>query len=114
MKPESLLRVIKIAHTIIWAFFATCIVMIPILAFFRHYNVALLLISVVLIEILVLIINQWQCPLTRCAAPYTTEHSDNFDIYLPNWLAKHNKLIFGSLFFAGILFTLIRWAGLIG
>lgn len=113
MKPESLLRTIKIIHTIVWAFFAICIVMIPILAFFRHYNQALLLIGVVLIEVLVLIINQWRCPLTRWAASYTTEYSDNFDIYLPNWLAKHNMLIFGLLFFAGILFTLIRWAGLI-
>lgn len=112
MKPEFLLCAIKILHTIIWAFFATCIIAIPILGFFKHYNLVVLLVGVVFIEILILILNRWRCPLTGWAAKYTTDtHSDNFDIYLPNWLAKHNMLIFGILFFGGILLTLARWAG---
>lgn len=33
----------------------------------------------------------------------------DFDIYLPNWLARRNKLIFGALFVAGELFVLGCW-----
>jgi len=32
-----------------------------------------------------------------------------FDIYLPLWLARHNKTIFGSLFLAGELIVLGCW-----
>lgn len=33
----------------------------------------------------------------------------NFDIYLPRWLARYNKEIFGPLYFVGIGFTLLQW-----
>jgi hypothetical protein len=51
--------------------------------------------------------------LTDIATRYTADRSDNFDIYLPLWLAKHNKTIFGSLFVAGLIFTFLRWTGII-
>jgi hypothetical protein len=38
------------------------------------------------------------------------ERHDSFDIYLPPWLARHNKVIFGTLYFAGIAFALAHWA----
>jgi len=43
------------------------------------------------------------------ADSYTDDHSDNFDIYLPLWLARYNKSIFGSLYAAGIGYTLVKW-----
>jgi hypothetical protein len=47
--------------------------------------------------VLVLIANGGRCPLTTLAARYTMDRRDNFNIYLPEWLARHNKLIFGSI-----------------
>ena len=58
---------------------------------------------------MVLAVNGWRCPLTSVASRYTDERRDNFDIYLPNWLARHNKLIFGALYVAGVAFALARW-----
>jgi hypothetical protein len=43
------------------------------------------------------------------AARYTDDRRDNFDIYLPLWIARYNKQIFGPLFVAGIVFTLALW-----
>jgi hypothetical protein len=43
------------------------------------------------------------------AAQFTDSNADNFDIYLPNWLARHNKAIFGVLFVAGELVVLGCW-----
>ncbi len=51
---------------------------------------------------------QW-CPLSDLAARFTDSHADNFDIYLPNWLAQYNKVIFGVLFIAGELVVLGYW-----
>jgi hypothetical protein len=111
MTPTASLRVIKALHTIVWAFFVGCIIAIPILGFARRYNAAAVLIGVVLIEVLILVANRLRCPLTGVAARYTADRTDNFDIYLPIWVARHNKLIFGLLFLGGILLTLVRWAG---
>lgn len=104
------LRAIKLLHTAVWAFFAGCIIAIPILALMRRYTDALVLIGVVMIEVIILVINGLRCPLTGVAARYTSDRSDNFDIYLPLWVARHNKVIFGLLFLGGALFTLARWA----
>jgi hypothetical protein len=114
MTPAASLRTIRILHTVVWAFFVGCIVGIPILGFMRLYGYAAFLFGVVLVEVFVLIANRWQCPLTAVAARYTDDRDDNFDIYLPVWVARHNKLIFGLLFLFGTLFTLARWAGWIG
>lgn len=114
MTPEASLRTIKVFHTVVWAFFAGCIVAIPILSLRKLYNEALILVGVVLIEVLILFLNRMRCPLTAVAAKYTSERRDNFDIYLPLWLARHNKTIFGLLFLGGALFALIGWAGWLG
>lgn len=101
------LRFIKITHTIIWALFAGSILAIPILAWFDEWTITGILILLVLLECLVLAFNHMRCPLTDIAARYTDDRADNFDIYLPLWLARHNKTIFGSLFVAVLVFTLL-------
>jgi hypothetical protein len=95
--------------TSVWAVFAGAILAIPVLAWYGFWFSAAALIALVLVECLVLAFNRMRCPLTGIAAQYTDDRRDNFDIYLPLWLAKYNKLIFGSLFAAGLLFTLALW-----
>ena len=97
------------AHTIIWAFLVACILAIPLLGWADRYREAMWLTGIVFAEIFVLILNDWQCPLTGLAARHTDDRRDNFDIYLPTWLARHNKVIFGSLFVAGEVTVILRW-----
>lgn len=103
------LILVKLLHTVVWAFFGGCVVLIPVAAVGRRFGLALVLIGLVLIEVLVLAANAWRCPLTGVAARYTAQRQDNFDIYLPLWLARYNKQIFGTLYLAGILVTLGVW-----
>jgi len=100
------LRAIKVIHTIAWAFFVGCIIAIPICALTQRPGLAGIFIGIVFLEVLVLVINKWRCPLTGVAARYTDDRRDNFDIYLPQWLARHNKLIFGALYVFGVFVTL--------
>lgn len=111
MTTPAALRAVKIVHTFAWALFAGCIVAIPIVAWRKDFIAAMALIAVVLVEVLVLVTNRFRCPLTDVAARYTDDRRDNFDIYLPLWLARYNKQVFGTLFVAGILFTLLMWRG---
>lgn len=106
------LKTVKVIHTLAWAFFAGCIFAFPIVAWHGDFHLAAVLIAFVLIEVGILASNGMRCPLTAVAARFTDDRRDNFDIYLPLWLARHNKLIFGWLFVAGLAFTLARWAGL--
>jgi hypothetical protein len=110
MNPGIQLRAVKTVHTIAWALFAGCIVALPVAAWSRDFRLASILIAVVLVEVVILLANRFRCPLTGVAARYTDDRSDNFDIYLPLWIARYNKQIFGTLFVAGVLFTLVSWA----
>ena len=105
------LRRVKVLHTVVWAFFAACIVAIPVAAACGALRLALMLVAIVAIEVFVLLLNNLRCPLTEVAARYTSDRQDNFDIYLPLWLARHNKLIFGVLYLVGIVYTLALWRG---
>jgi len=114
MKPETSLRLIKWIHTIVWAFFAGCILAIPFFAWFRRFDLAVALIAAVMVEVLILAVNRMRCPLTGVAARFTDDRKDNFDIFLPLWIARHNKTIFGLLFVGGVIFTLALWMEWVG
>lgn len=114
MSPSASLRSVKLLHTVVWAFFAGCIFWIPVYAWRGDLRGAVVLIGIVSIEVAIILGNRWSCPLTGVAARYTNDRRDNFDIYLPLWLARWNKEIFGALFVLGVLLTLARWRGWIG
>ena len=84
---------IELLHTAIWLFFAGCIVAILVAGARRQFLWAAALTGLVLVECAVLAVNRGRCPLTDLAARYTDEPTDSFDIYLPLWLARHNKTI---------------------
>jgi hypothetical protein len=48
-------------------------------------------------------------PTLDLAAKFAAGRADNFDIYLPNVLAKHNKTILGVLFVVDELAVLGCW-----
>lgn len=103
------LRSIRLAHTIAWAFFAGCIVGIPLAARRDGFRLAALLAALVSVELVILAANRCRCPLTAVAARYTEDRRPNFDIYLPEWLARYNKEIFGTLLVAGLAYAVLRW-----
>lgn len=104
-----MLTAIKLLHTIVWAALAGAIVALPLLAAQGAFRLVAILSVVILIECGVLLANGWKCPLTDLAEKYTADRSPNFDIYMPNWLARHNKTIFGALFLINEAFALVEW-----
>ena len=91
MKAATALLLVKLVHTFVWALFAGLIVAIPLASFHGRHAIA-----------------AWSA--VAVAARYTDERHDSFDIYLPPWLARHNKVIFGTLYLAGIAFAFAHWA----
>ena len=109
MQSISALVRVKVLHTAIWLFFVGCIVAIPVAGARREFHRAALLSAILWLECAVLALNRGRCPLTDVADRYTVDRADNFDIYLPVWLARYNKAIFGTLFITGELFVLVYW-----
>lgn len=105
----NVLRAIRLLHTVIWVLFVGCIIAIPVMSWRNNHIAAAVFALIVFAEVIVLAFNKWTCPLTPWAARYTDERSGNFDIFLPEWIARYNKHIFGPLYFAGVVFALIRW-----
>jgi hypothetical protein len=101
---------IKVLHTLVWAFFVAVIFYILYCGYFNRITAyTWIAIALVFLEGLILLTFKMFCPLTLIARKYSTSTKDNFDIYLPNWLAKYNKSIFTTLFIIGFLLVLIRY-----
>ena len=68
-------------------------------------------IGLIIGEGLVLWLFKMFCPITVLARKYSDSDKDNFDIFLPNWLARYNKIIFTSIYFVGVIIVLLRVLG---
>lgn len=107
MKSEIKLHRLKIIHTLIWVFFNVVFFYLLYAAIVNKIDYLVWIgIGLILLEVIVLLIFKMMCPLTLIARSYSNSPKENFDIYLPNWLAKNNKLIY-SIFFIIILGVLI-------
>jgi hypothetical protein len=105
------LTLIKTIHTIIWIFFNVVI-------FYLLYAVIAGKIDkwiwigfgLFLLEAIILLSFKMKCPLTIIARRYSDSDKHNFDIYIPNWLAKHNIKIYISILVIIILILIYRLA----
>lgn len=98
MTADTKLIILKSIHTIIWIFYNVVI-------FYLFYSVwinqidrwAWICISLILLEMLILVVFRRVCPITIIASRYSKSARYNFDIYLPNWLARYNQEIYSVI-----------------
>ena len=109
MTPEAKLTSLKILHTAIWLFFNVVIFYALYAVIADKINIWVwLCLGAVAVEGIVLLIFNRFCPITLVARKYSNSEKDNFDIYLPNWLAKYNKLIYTSIVGIIVLILIYR------
>lgn len=109
MTNTAKLNIIKLVHTIIWLFFNVVIFYLYYAAITNKIDKWVwICIGLILLEGLVLLLFKKLCPITVIARKYSDSTKDNFDIFLPLWLAKHNKLIYTSLFIIVLVFLGFR------
>ena len=103
------LTLIKTIHTMIWLFFNVVI-------FYLLYSVIVnkidkwvwICIGLIVLEGIILLIFKKICPVTLIARKYSNSQKDNFDIYLPNWLARYNKEIYTVIVLIAIAILIYR------
>lgn len=104
MNAQSRLLLIKTIHTLIWGFFVGAIGYVFYSGVADHVTGYTWLASGLVVgEGLVLLLFKNQCPLTLVARKYSGSPADNFDIFLPNWLARYNKQIFTTIYLIAML-----------
>jgi hypothetical protein len=108
-KNYSKLLYYKWLHTIIWAYLAFNIFYVLAAGIFGFLNfyVYFSIISI-FVEMIVLLMFKWRCPITVVAEKYTKNPEVGFDIFLPKVIAKYNKTIFSIIFTIGLLLILLR------
>ncbi|MDZ4795517.1 MAG: hypothetical protein SGI83_14645 [Bacteroidota bacterium] len=93
------LTLLKTLHTLIWLFFNVVIFYLYYAAITNKIDKWVWIgIGLIVLEGMVLLIFKRLCPVTLLARKYSDSTKDNFDIFLPNWLAKYNKLIYTTVF----------------
>ena len=103
------LFIIKSIHTLIWLFYNVVIFYLLYAAIADKIDQwAWICVGLVVLEGLVLLLFNWFCPLTIIARKYSDSTKANFDIFLPNWLAKHNKQIYTGIFAIAMTILLYR------
>ena len=109
MNDNDKLLLIKWLHTVIWLFFNVVIFYLLYAVIADRIDIWVwICIGLVVLEGLVLLAFKLFCPLTVMARKYSDSTKDNFDIFLPNWLAKYNKLIYTSIFGMAIVILIYR------
>lgn len=109
MTADTKLILIKILHTVVWVFFNVVIFYMLYAAVTNKLDRWLWIgYGFFILEGLVLYAYNYYCPLTVWARRYSDSPRDNFDIYLPNWLAKYNKLIYSTILGIIVLITIYQ------
>jgi hypothetical protein len=106
---DQKLLFIKVLHTLIWVFFNVVI-------FYLLYAVVTnridkwvwICLGLIVLEGLVLLLFKKMCPITVVARKYSDSKQDNFDIFLPNWLARYNKEIYTSIVLVSVIILIYR------
>lgn len=104
-----MLTVIKLVHTAIFFLLAACVLYILFCALSNRYSRRTsLAIALIFIEGIVLVLNDWECPLTTLAQRVGAAQGGVADIFLPRILADHLFEICTPLFVCSTLLLLIR------
>lgn len=109
MRNETKLTIIRIIHTMIWLFFNVVIFYMLYAAITNKLDIWLWTgYGLFVLEGIILLLFKFFCPLTVMARKYSDSTKANFDIYLPHWLAKYNKLIYTSILAVIVLITIYQ------
>lgn len=105
-----MLRFIKSIHTFIWIVMSASNFAAFYFASIGRFDAWFWIPCILIVsEILVIVFNKWRCPITPIAEKYTADRKSNFDIYLPEWLAKSNIKIFSVIIVVEILILAVKY-----
>jgi len=108
-RKRANLTLIKSVHTLIWLFFNVVIFYMLYAVINNKLDVWLWVgYGLIVAESITLLIFNKMCPLTIVARRYSQSQRYNFDIYLPEWLARYNKQLYSVIVLIVIVITVYK------
>lgn len=96
---SKLIYYIKLIHSLLFILIVVCTVYVFITAALDQISaLTWWAFGVALAELLILMFNNWRCPLTELAEERGAEVGSVADLFLPKWLSDHLFTIFGIVF----------------
>jgi len=90
---------IKLVHSFLFFLIGICTIYVFVAAIVDAITtLTWIAFGVAVIELLVLLLNNWQCPLTDLAESHGAEIGSVADLFLPQWLSDHLFIVFGVIF----------------
>jgi hypothetical protein len=103
------LLIIRILHTLVWVFFNAVLAYLFYAVIINKIDKCIWIgLGLFVLEAIILVLFKMICPLTIMARKYSDSDKENFDIFLPEWLAKHNKTIYTGLLGVVIIILIYR------
>ncbi len=99
---------IKLVHSFLFLLIGISTIYVFFAAVFDHITpLVWVAFGVAITELLVLVVNDWRCPLTDLAERKGAEVGSVADLFLPEWLSERLFPLFGVVFF--ITCILLGW-----
>ncbi len=109
MTAYTKLTIIKAIHTAIWLFFNVVIFYFLYAVLVAKIDIRMwICVTLIALEGLTLALFKNICPITIAARRFSDSSKDNFDIFLPNWLARHNKTIYSAIVGVAVVVLIYR------
>jgi hypothetical protein len=109
MENRVKLTLVRFLHTLIWLSFNLVIIYMYYAVFSDNVTRWVWIgFGLILLEGLILLLFKMSCPLTVIARKYSSSTRANFDIYLPQWLARYNKIIYTGIVLLLIIVLLVK------
>jgi hypothetical protein len=103
------LVLVKSLHTLIWFFFNVVIFYLLYAVITDQINYLVwICVGFLILEGITLMVFKSICPVTIWARRYSDSEKYNFDIYLPNWLARYNKAIYTPIVLVAFVILIYR------
>jgi hypothetical protein len=112
MTNKNKLILVKLLHTVVWLFFNVVIFYLLYAVIVNKIDIWVwICLGLILLEGAVLLVFKKMCPITLIARKYSDSPNHNFDIYLPEWLAKYNKLIYTTIVIIAVIILIFQLYG---
>lgn len=100
---------IKLIHSLLFFLIVICTIYVLLTAVLDQINsLTWWAFGIVIIEMLVLIINGWRCPLTNLAERRGADVGSVADLFMPKWLSGYLFPVFGIVFLITCLLLVWR------
>ena len=105
----AVLKAIKVVYTIVWALFAGCILAIPIASLYGDNQRSVLACRHRIGRSCRAGFEQMALPADRTGCPVHHRPGRKFRHLPSEWLARHNKVIFGTIYLVGVSTAGVHW-----